>query len=135
MECSRCKKEKEVESKRYCKSCQSSINYISNKRKIEKISLIISEVKIKYGGECKKCNENRQHLLDFHHLNPKEKDNDVPSIIRYYGFGEKSIKRMEEEIKKCILLCSNCHRDFHYQERTNNITIEEYLQRCVSSVG
>lgn len=31
------------------------------------------------------------------------------------------------EIQKCILLCSNCHREFHYFEKENGITIEEYL--------
>jgi len=32
-----------------------------------------------------------------------------------------------KEIEKCILLCSNCHREFHYFEKVNKITIQEYL--------
>lgn len=34
-----------------------------------------------------------------------------------------NIKDVEQEINKCIVLCANCHREFHYL----NIAIEEYL--------
>lgn len=30
-------------------------------------------------------------------------------------------------MKKCIILCANCHREFHYLERLNGITIDEFL--------
>ena len=33
-----------------------------------------------------------------------------------------------EEIKKCICLCANCHREFHDLETKTGITIEEFLQ-------
>ena len=29
-----------------------------------------------------------------------------------------------EEIKKCIVLCSNCHRDLHYQEKLESTNRE-----------
>ena len=32
------------------------------------------------------------------------------------------------EINKCIPLCANCHREFHYLNRETGITLEEYLQ-------
>jgi predicted HNH restriction endonuclease len=34
-----------------------------------------------------------------------------------------------EEIKKCVVLCSNCHREFHYLEDREQLTIEKYLHR------
>ena len=126
MICSKCNKDKPSTGKRYCKSCQAEINRVSNRKKLDKIKSLISEQKQKKGGKCVKCNESREHLLDFHHLDPSKKDDNIPTIIRYYGFGEKGKTLVEAEAKKCVLLCSNCHRDFHYEERTNNITIEEY---------
>ena len=34
------------------------------------------------------------------------------------------------EIEKCIVLCSNCHREFHYLKNLDdNFTIEQYLKK------
>jgi hypothetical protein len=40
---------------------------------------------------------------------------------------ELVLKVTKEEIEKCIPLCSNCHRDFHYLEKKDGISIEEYV--------
>ena len=37
-----------------------------------------------------------------------------------------SLDKLKVESDKCKLLCSNCHREFHYLEKTG-ITIQEYL--------
>jgi endonuclease I len=73
---------------------------------------------------CKKCGELRYYVLDFHHLDPSQKDFDIACG----GFG---YEKLEQEIKKCVLLCSNCHREFHHKERNEYITIEEYLSKQV----
>ena len=31
------------------------------------------------------------------------------------------------EINKCISLCANCHREFHYLNSLNNLKLEDYL--------
>ena len=60
------------------------------------------------GGKCSICNYDRCHAaLDFHHINPKEKD---------FGFGSvtanpKAWAKIVIELRKCVLLCSNCHRE------------------------
>lgn len=62
------------------------------------------------GGGCQICGYNRCHeALELHHLNPEEKE---------FGFGSirsspKKLEVIKEEIKKCILLCANCHREVH----------------------
>ena len=59
------------------------------------------------GGECelcgyKKCNRS----LQFHHLNPIEKD---------FAISGKSLsfEKLKQEVDKCILVCSNCHCEIH----------------------
>lgn len=79
---------------------------------------------------CKKCNENRYWLLDFHHLDPLQKNNNIGTLR-----GAGSINKIKEEIKKCILLCKNCHSDFHYKEKTENIKIKEYLIGQIPNIG
>jgi len=63
---------------------------------------------------CSKCGESRWWVLDFHHRNPEEKDKNVAILLQ-----EASKERVLKEIEKCDILCSNCHRNLHYQE---NIT-------------
>lgn len=81
-----------------------------------------NKYKLQKGGECKKCGEKRLHVLNFHHINPKNKKYLISRIIDY---NEKIIQK---ELKKCILLCANCHQDFHHLKRLNNITIKKYLK-------
>jgi len=78
------------------------------------------------GGKCIKCGENRPHILAFHHIVSTEK-NENPSRF----LANSQIEKFFEEIKKCILLCSNCHGDFHYLNNNYNITIEEYLGKNI----
>lgn len=77
-------------------------------------------------SSCVKCGEKRYWILDFHHKNPNEKKFDVGSL-RMTG----STNKIKTEIEKCVLLCKNCHYDFHHNERQNNITLEIYLLKPV----
>ena len=64
------------------------------------------------GGKCKMCGYNKCiAALDFHHQDPKEKDYDFLKKC------EKTWDLMKEKIKNCILLCANCHREYHWNER------------------
>ena len=62
--------------------------------------------------QCKECGENRSPCLDFHHRHPNEKDFNLSTAIG--NFVAK--KLILEEMKKCIVLCANCHRMAHSNE-------------------
>jgi len=61
------------------------------------------------GGKCCKCGYDKcVGALEFHHINPDEKE---------FGPGHnghtRSWKRVKKELDKCILVCANCHREIH----------------------
>lgn len=62
------------------------------------------------GGCCQICKYSKcPEALEFHHIDPNEKE---------FGFGKivanpSSQYRIAKELEKCILLCANCHREFH----------------------
>ena len=60
------------------------------------------------GGKCVICGYNRcQQALDVHHVDPNEKDFTIAANTN------KAYALVSEEIKKCVLLCANCHREYH----------------------
>jgi hypothetical protein len=57
---------------------------------------------------CAICGYNRcVRALHFHHVNPEDKKFQV-CISTFTG---RSMKKVIEELNKCILLCSNCHAE------------------------
>jgi len=59
---------------------------------------------------CKYCGENDPVCLDFHHRDPSKKTALISQMVYIKGW---SIERMLEEINKCDIVCSNCHRKIH----------------------
>lgn len=53
---------------------------------------------------CSICGENDPRVLEFDHLDPKTKSYNISEMISL------SIKKIEEEVLKCRILCANCHR-------------------------
>lgn len=68
------------------------------------------ELKSKYS--CSECGESRSPTLDFHHKVPGTKLKEVSTLVNN---GSKRL--VLAEIKKCIVLCSNCHRMHHFNEK------------------
>ena len=62
--------------------------------------------------KCTKCGFDHPAALDFHHEDPTEKEHNVNRLI-----SDGRFKKAYEEIKKCIVLCANCHRIHHYEEK------------------
>lgn len=58
------------------------------------------------GDKCKLCGYNKcSRALEFHHLDPMNKEFEVCTS------NGRSYARLFAEAAKCILLCSNCHRE------------------------
>ena len=62
---------------------------------------------------CIECGENHPAALDFHHKNPKKTDKKVNELVS----DGHTKKRIQEEIDKCEVLCANCHRKHHHNDR------------------
>lgn len=58
--------------------------------------------------ECCKCGEDRPWVIQFHHVNPSEKEFNISSS------GTRSRAAIWKEVSKCVCLCSNCHDEFHH---------------------
>ncbi len=82
---------------------------------------------------CVKCGEERPWVIAFHHINPSTKDFTISN--KFKG----SVNLVEEEIKKCVCLCMNCHAEFHwiYGVRPENPkqALQEYLNNGWSKCG
>lgn len=61
---------------------------------------------------CQSCGESDPVCLDFHHRDGKQKKATVSSMTF-----KTSMKPLLEEIAKCDLLCANCHRKLHHEEK------------------
>lgn len=75
-------------------------------RRRDKIKQMAVEYK---GGKCAICGYDKYiGALEFHHLNPSEKDFSIGAK----GY-TRSFARVREELDKCVCLCSNCHKEVH----------------------
>ena len=62
--------------------------------------------------KCTKCGFDHHAALDFHHEDPTEKEYNVNRLV-----SDGRFKKAYAEIEKCIVLCANCHRIHHYEEK------------------
>lgn len=111
--CYRCNKEKDFSEfykekdkktgcTSYCKRCVADITTNLNRR-FKKDCLVYK------GSVCQVCGYNKcDAALEFHHLDPTQKDFSIADSGR-----KKLTLSIQQELDKCVLLCSNCHRELH----------------------
>lgn len=107
-QCPHCKESKPLtefyrsrKSSSFCKRCITKVN----KERVKKHKQIAVDYK---GGSCSICGYNKSlAALDFHHIDPSQKDS------KWNNFRGKFTKKHKNELDKCILVCSNCHREIH----------------------
>ena len=85
-----------------CLKCQSEA--------VQRRRIKVKEMSVQYkGGKCEICGYDKYlGALDFHHLDPTQKDFGVAAK----GY-TRSWETIKKELDKCILVCANCHREIH----------------------
>ena len=105
-----------IQRKFCCRKCKNDFNnqiyqsYLAQQKRgyERKRRLLISK-----GGKCAHCGYSRNSAaLKFHHIDPREKR----FQLDLRTLSNRKWIDIETEARKCILLCSNCHRapDGHY---------------------
>lgn len=81
----------------------SKSEYVKSWRKRTKQRIVDS-----MGGKCSECGYNKcLDALELHHINPETKEFSLGGMRAR----PKSWSIVVEELKKCVLLCANCHRE------------------------
>lgn len=87
---------------------EKQIEHVRNRRK--EMKEWFWDLKTKY--TCETCGFSHPACIDFHHHSGK-KEADLSKAISSKGWGKE---RILKEIKKCKVLCSNCHRILHFDK-------------------
>ncbi len=91
--------------RRRCKDC---------KRKLKQARIIRLREwfqNYKENLSCTKCGSSDFRVLEFHHASGDKEHNVSDMITAGY-----STERVQGEIKKCDVLCANCHRIVHWEQ-------------------
>ena len=95
------------------------------KKKLKKLWL-----EFKSSLSCEMCGENHISTLDFHHIEKHPDNRPVNKLVSNYNF-----KEAYEEIKKCAVLCANCHRKHHHNRRAKKEEKRKKRKKAESKLG
>lgn len=91
--------------------CKNKFHVTNRRRKIK-----IMSVEYK-GGKCYRCGYNKcVDALEFHHKDPTKKDFALSA-----GGITHSWETVKNELDKCDIVCSNCHREIHSEQKLAGI--------------
>ena len=95
---------------RKCKNTYNNINYqsyLAQQQRGRKRKLKLLEMK---GFKCECCNYGKNYAaLEFHHKEPSKKS----FQLDLRSLSNRKWDAILDEVKKCILICSNCHAELH----------------------
>jgi hypothetical protein len=80
---------------------------------------------------CERCGENEVSCLEFHHCIPSEKESNVIKMIT------RGLNSVIKEMKKCIVVCANCHCKIHAHDITTvpNEELSKSFKKFYDSVA
>jgi hypothetical protein len=85
----------------FCKACL--LKTQQDRLKARKLTAVLL-----LGGACNHCGYARNlACLDFHHVDPKQKEYSWQKMVK------RPWNEVIRELKKCMLLCKNCHGEVH----------------------
>jgi hypothetical protein len=89
---------------KFCsRKCNVKFNVDKRRKKLKSMAVDYK------GGECEKCGYKKCiTALEFHHLDPSQKDFGISVDGNTRGW-----VAVKTELDKCILVCANCHREIH----------------------
>jgi hypothetical protein len=94
-----------TKTKKFCSIKCKNKQFVTKRRRKVKV-LAVQHL----GGKCQMCGYDKCiGALEFHHKNPGEKDFQISSGRTI------SLQKILAEVDKCMLLCSNCHREAHHE--------------------
>lgn len=101
-----------------CKSChnqytknhyrQNKEQYLTKNSKTNERNKEFSR-KLRALSGCSICSEKRWWVLQYHHK--KDKEYNIAELVRR----SCSLQTLKKELKKCIIVCANCHLDIHHK--------------------
>ncbi len=96
----------------YCYKCSGDSTRLDNETRKHQKTVLRRSMKLQaikmLGGKCSKCGYDRcVDALEFHHENQDEKE------FKLGSGNTMSWKDYKSEAMKCILVCSNCHKEIH----------------------
>ena len=106
------------QSRKFCFECSPRYEKNNTQSRTQNITHIRRSIKqqlVNYkGGKCEICGYNKNlAALQFHHLDPSQKDFSISTNLMLKDF---SMNNYYQEVDKCILLCANCHMEIHNPE-------------------
>ena len=95
-----------------CANCHIKLGQsLPMSRRVRKLSATKDEYLKSKGNKCELCGVTDS--LEFHHRDPSTKVMDIGTMVRSSASKEDFIAEMD----KCQILCRNCHRIHHHNER------------------
>jgi len=105
-------RDKESKQRHYLRNREEIIKRAGVRKKAQRERNRLFIIEYKKSHHCK-CGESRFYCLDFHHKDPSTKDRCIKTMSQ----APVSFKKLKEEIGKCIIVCSNCHKKLHFPSR------------------
>jgi hypothetical protein len=81
---------------------------------------------LKAHSRCTECGFSHPGALQFHHKNKEDKVFSISEAAK----NKFSLDRVKAEIKKCVVLCANCHAIHHWRERHDTQSLAAQFEQA-----